>query len=255
MQNCAETAGRVRWHNPHAMTPHPAQLIFLPGLAADSRMWRQQLAALPPHWQASVTDVHFQHDSVEQMAMALLQQHPGTLVLCGASMGGIIAMETVRQAPQRVRGLALLGTNARPETDAMRRLREDAIRMFEAGRAAELLRANAALAFHPSRTNDRVLIQSYLDFCLAAGSAPLVRQNRAIMARPDARLHLGQVRCPTLVLCGDTDQLTPPACSHEIAQLIVHARLQLIDRCGHMLTMERPDAVNAALLDWLDTLS
>ncbi len=236
------------------MTTSPARLILLPGLAANAVMWQHQLAALPPHWQASVTDVHFHHDSIAQMAAALLQQHAGALVLCGASMGGIVAMEVARQAPQRIRGLALLGTNARPETDAMRRLREDAVRMFEAGRAAELLRANLGFAFHPSRAGDQALSRSYLDFCLAAGGAALARQNRAIMARPDARLHLGQLRCPTLVLCGDADQLTPPECSQEIAALVHHARLQLIAGCGHMLTMEQPQAVNAALLDWLATL-
>ena len=227
------------------------QLVLVPGLASNAVMWRHQLAALPAQWHPTVTDVHTRHDTIAEMARALLDDHPGPLLLCGASMGGIVAMEVARQAPQRVKALALLGTNARPETDDMRRLREAAIELFESGRAAEVLRANVPLAFHPSRANDRQLTQTYLDFVLQAGAGQLVRQNRAIITRPDARSHLAQLSCPVLVMCGDADQLTPPECSREIAALVPTARLVMVPRCGHMLTMEQPEFVNATLLDWL----
>ena len=231
-----------------------AQLILLPGLASNAVMWQHQLAALPAQFGAQVTDVHARHDSIEAMAAALLLEHTGQLILCGASMGGIVAMEVLHQAPERIAALALLGTNARPETDDMRRLREAAVELFAQGRAAELLRANVPLAFHASRTGDTALTESYVAFVMQAGAAQLVRQNRAIMARPDARLHLSAARCPVLVLCGDSDQLTPPECSREIAALIPHARLVTVPQCGHMLTMEQPDFVNRCLLDWLQGL-
>ncbi len=231
------------------------QLILVPGLAANAMMWQHQLPVLPAPLRTHVTDVHARHASIEQMAAALLQEHAGDLVLCGASMGGIVAMEAVRQAPQRVRGLALLGTNARPETDDMRQLREMAITLFEAGRAAEVLRANLPLAFHASRANDAQLAQTYLDFVLQAGAGQLVRQNRAIITRPDARAHLASVACPVLVMCGDSDQLTPPECSREIADLVPAAQLVIVPQCGHMLTMERPEFVTATLLAWLDRIA
>ena len=231
------------------------QLVLVPGLASNAIMWQHQLPALPAPLRAHVTDVHARHGSIEQMAAALLQEHQGDLVLCGASMGGIVAMEAVRQAPQRIKGLALLGTNARPETDDMRQLREMAITLFEAGRAAEVLRANLPLAFHASRANDAQLAQTYLDFVLQAGADQLVRQNRAIMARPDARAHLASVGCPVLVMCGDSDQLTPHECSREIAALVPAAQLVMVPQCGHMLTMERPEFVNATLLAWLDQVA
>lgn len=231
------------------------QLILVPGLASNAVMWRHQLPVLPAPLRAHVTDVHTRHASIEQMAAALLQEHAGDLLLCGASMGGIVAMEAVRQAPQRVKGLALLGTNARPESEDMRQLREMAITLFEAGRAAEVLRANLPLAFHASRANDPRLAQTYLDFVLQAGAGQLVRQNRAIMTRPDARAHLASVACPVLVMCGDSDQLTPPECSREIAALVPAAQLVMVPQCGHMLTMERPEFVNATLLAWLDRLA
>lgn len=231
------------------------RLILIPGLASDHVMWQAQLAALPAHYDAQVSDVATRHDTIESMAAALLDEHRGELILCGASMGGIIAMQAAHQAGRRVRGLALLGTSARPETDDMRKLREAAIALFAGGRAAEVLRANVPLAFHASRSADAALVQRYMDFVLRAGADQLIRQNRAIMARPDARLTLPGLRCPALVMWGDSDQLTPPDANREIAGLLADAEAVELARCGHMLTMEQPEQVNAHLLRWLQSLA
>ena len=230
------------------------RLVFLPGLACDARLWHAQRAAVPSAFDAVVSDVHMRHDRIEAMAGALLAEHDGMLVLCGASMGGMIAMEAARQAPGRIAGLALLGTSPRPETPEMFRLRESAIGLFERGEARELIEFNANFAFHPAQAADKALVRRYVEMVLDAGVAQLVRQNRAVMQRPDARAHLGALRCPVLVLCGDTDRLTPPECSSEIAALVPHAELHWIPSCGHMLTMEKPLLVNAALSGWLAAL-
>ena len=227
------------------------QLILIPGLACDDVMWRSQTSVLPTHFQTQISDAHTRCNTIEEMASALLDQHPGDLILCGASMGSIVAMEVVRQSPRRVVGLALLGTNARPESDETRLLREMAIGLFESGRTSEVLRANVPLAFHASQSRRTEMVQTYLDFVLKAGAGQLVRQNRALMSRPDARLHLASVGCPVLIMCGDSDQLTPPENAREIAALIPSAQLVIVPQCGHMLTMERPDIVNATLLQWL----
>jgi pimeloyl-ACP methyl ester carboxylesterase len=161
----------------------------------------------------------------------------------------MIAMEAVRQAPDRIAGLALLGTNASPETEEMRVLRENAIALFAQGRVREIIEPNVALAFHPDHAAR--LAGVYLDFVLDAGAEQLIRQNRAVIARPDARMHLARVRCPVLVMCGEDDQLAPPGQSRQIAALCTHAKLVLVPRCGHMLTMEQPDVVNAELRSWL----
>jgi pimeloyl-ACP methyl ester carboxylesterase len=228
-------------------------LVLLPGLAADGAMWAHQVDALRA-WQPSVADVHMRESSIEAMAAALLQEHEGELVLCGASMGGMVAMEAARQAPGRVRGLALLGTIASPESAQMRALREAAIVLFEQGRLLEVLEPNVPLAFHPANAGDTALAQAYLGLIVRAGAAQLIRQNRAVIARPDARAHLGALRCPTLVMCGEADQLTPPECSREIAGLVPHAELVILPACGHMLTMERPARVSAELARWLGAL-
>lgn len=234
-----------------------SQLVFIPGLATDADMWRDQLAAIaatPPTWHASVADVLAHYTNIEDMAQAVLREHPGKLVLCGASMGGIIAMEAARQAPERIRALALLGTSARPELPHHRQQRETAIQMVEAGRLAEFVRATAAMAFSPTHPSDKADLQRYKDMVLRTPPALWVQQNRALADRPDARLHLHAVRCPTLVLCGDKDLLTPAKLSEEIASLVPGAELHLLPRCGHMLTMEQPKEVNAVLLEWLERL-
>lgn len=230
------------------------RLVLLPGLAGDRVMWRSQLEALR-EWDPLVADVHMRNATIEAMSAALLRETTGPLVLCGASMGGMVAMEAARQAPGRIRALALLGTTARPENDEMREVRENAIRLFGEGRVAEVIEPNVRFAFHPDHARDRELAASYVEFVLRAGAQQLVVQNRAVIVRPDARIHLPQLRCPVLVMHGDSDQLVPLACAQEIASLAAGARLVVVPRCGHMLTMEQPAVVNETLAGWLRSLA
>jgi len=228
---------------------HP--IILLPGLASDATLWRGQVPVLSARYPVTVTDVHARHATVPEMAAALLAEHDGDLVLVGTSMGGIVALEAVAQAPHRIQALALLGTTARADTPEMIQLRTDAIALFEQGFVEQVLRANVAYAFHPSRAKDEELVSTYLGMVLNAGAPQLIAQNRAIMARADRLPLLPDIRCPTLVVCGDGDLLTPPECSREIAQGIPFARLEVLRDCGHLLTLERPEEVNALLLVWL----
>jgi len=225
------------------------RLILLPGMACDADLWQAQQGALARHHPVSVADVHGRASSLPAMAALLLAEQPGELLLAGCSLGGMLAMEVARQAPQRVRGLALLGTTARPDTPDLQALRTQAIAQFEQGLVEPLIRANAMFAFHPQHA--RALTERYLAMILRAGAAGLIRQNRAVMARADLRPHLPAVTCPTLVVGGLDDQLTPPDCAREIAAAIPHARLHLLADCGHMLTWEQPQAVTALLDDWL----
>ena len=224
------------------------QLILLPGLACNEAVWRAQLAGLS-RWRPVVSDAHTRADTLDDMAALLLREHPGPLVLCGASMGGMVAMAAARQAPESIAGLALLGTDARADSPEMIALRTSAIELFAQGRAREVIEPNIAMAFHPD--NAAALTQDYLETVLAAGAQQLIRQNRAVIARPDARPALARLRCPVLVLCGEADLLTPPDRSREIAALVPQAKLEIVPRCGHMLTMERPELVTALLAEWL----
>lgn len=226
------------------MTP----LILLPGLACDAAQWRHQHAALAAQRPVQVADVQQRATTLPAMAALLLAEQPGPLLLAGCSMGGMLALELARQAPDRVRGLAILGSSARPDTPALITLRTQAITLIEQGRADELLRANAIFAFHPQHA--ALHLADYLAMIGRAGTAGLIMQNRAVMARADLRPHLPHISCPTLVLCGQDDGLAPPECSHELASAIPGAQLHMLATCGHMLTWEQPAAVTQLLLDW-----
>ena len=197
-------------------------LVFLPGLAADASMWQAQRAAFPA---ASIADVHFRFDTLPAMAAALLDEHPGELLLCGASMGGMLAFECVRQAPQRVRGLALLGSSARPDTPEIAALRANAFAMIDEGRYDEMIAMNVPFSFHADRLAERALTDAYVDMLRRAGQDQLKRQNVAVAARPDSRPLLPRIACPTLVMCGDADVVTPLEHSLEIAAAIQGAEL------------------------------
>jgi dienelactone hydrolase len=166
-------------------------------------------------------------------------------------MGGMLALELWRQAPQRVRGMALLGSTARADTPELLALREQACALFAAGRMEEVLRANVLFAFHPLHARPPGLVDSYLAMLRRAGAGQLMAQNRAVMARVDSRPTLPTVTCPLLLACGEADQLTPPDHSREMAALASGAQLEIVPGAGHMLTMEQPARVGTLLLDWL----
>lgn len=234
------------------MTP----LLLLPGLACDAALFRDQVPALQARaalGRVQVADVHTREATLPAMAARLLAEHPGPLALAGTSMGGMLALHVWRLAPERVRGLALLGTTARADTPAQIRLRTEGIKAFEAGRMDEVLTANLVFAFHP--TNAGRLAADYGAMIRRAGVAQLVAQNRAVMAREDLRPHLADIACPLLVMGGDSDGLTPPDCAREIAAAVPQAHLEILADCGHMLTWERPEPVTDALTTWWRSLA
>lgn len=228
------------------------RLVLLPGLACDAALWRDVQPALPPlPGGVTVSDAHQHGGSIADMAARLLAAQAGDLLLAGASMGAMVAMEAARQAPQRVRALALLGVNARAESDDMRRLREEAIALFAQGRLREVLAANVPLAFAPAHAARADWVQDYFAMVERAGAQQLIAQNRAVIGRPDARDVLAGFAGPVLVVCGEDDALTPPDLAREAAALAPRARLALLPQCGHMLTWEQPAQVAALLTGWL----
>ncbi|MBL8333346.1 MAG: alpha/beta fold hydrolase [Rubrivivax sp.] len=234
---------------------HRRPLTLLPGLACDAGLFDPLRPALEPHFELHVSDVHTRADTLEAMADALVAELPaGPQWLVGCSMGGMVALHAALRAPGRVAGLALLGTSARADTPELVTLRTQACELFAAGRADEVLRANVLFAFHPRHAADAAMAEGYLQLIGRAGPAQLIRQNRAVMARPDLRPRLPAIACPTLVAVGEADQLTTPEHAAEIAAGIPGARLVSIAGAGHMLTLEEPAAVAQVLLDWLQSL-
>jgi pimeloyl-ACP methyl ester carboxylesterase len=166
-------------------------------------------------------------------------------------MGGYIAFAMLRQAPERIVKLALLDTSARPDLPEQKAGREKFIAMAEAGKLDEVVDTLAPRFLHRDRKNDEALNRVIRDMAADTGPEAFVRQEKALMTRPDSRPLLATIRCPTLVLVGDGDELTPPELAKEIAAGIAGARLVTVPDCGHLSTLEKPEAVNAALAEWL----
>lgn len=225
--------------------------LLIPGLACDGELFAHQVATLDG---AVVATAHLDAATVAEMAALLLAAHPGELVPVGCSMGGMVALEMARQAPRRVRALALLGSSARPDTPQLIELRTQAIAAFQAGRLDEVLRANVMFAFHPLHAAQPALVERYVAMVRRAGVRRLVSQNRAVMARADLRPALRAIACPALVVCGEADGLTLPEHSRELVELLPQARLEIVPGAGHMLTLEQPERMTALQRGWLATI-
>lgn len=230
--------------------PEDLPLILVPGLLCSARLYAPQIAALWPFGQVTVAD-HRRNDSMPAIAARILAHAPPRFALAGLSMGGYIALTMLRLAPERVAKLALLDTSARSDTAEQSAAREKLIAMAQADRMDEVVEALAPRFLHREREHDPALRSLLHDMASDTGADAFVRQQKAIMSRPDARPLLAGIRCPTMVLVGDGDRLTPPDLAQEICAAIPEARLVVVPDCGHLSTVEQPMAVNAALAEWL----
>jgi pimeloyl-ACP methyl ester carboxylesterase len=226
-------------------------LVLVPGLLCDARLWRPQVEALADIAECWVADTS-RSDSMAGLAADLLADAPfDEFSLAGLSMGGYIAFEVLRQAKERVRGLALLDTSARPDPPEQQQRRRDLIELAGRGRFLGVTDALLPFLIHPSRLGDAPLVATIKDMARSVGKEAFVRQERAIMGRPDSRPLLPHIQCPTLVLCGADDAVTPVDRHEEMASAIPHAALSVVEHCGHLSTLEQPERVSVALRGWL----
>ncbi len=227
----------------------PMTLLLLPGLLCDGRLWRDQVAALAPLARAVVADLT-QDDRVEAMAARALASVEGRFALAGLSMGGYVALEVMRQAPERVERLCLLDTSARADTPEQTRRRRGLLSLARTGQFRGVTPRLLPQLIHASRLGTP-LAEEVMEMAERIGKDAFLRQQEAIMHRPDSRPYLARIAVPTLVGVGSEDALTPPALAAEMAALIPGARLRHFADAGHLPTMETPEAVNAALAAWL----
>ncbi len=218
-------------------------LVLIPGLSCDARLYAPQWPALAPGRPILVAQ-HDRDESLGDIAERLLAVAPARFALCGLSMGGYAAFEVMRRAPERVTRLALLDTSAKPATPETNAPREQMIALAQKGAFD-----NVTTLLWQRLVALRLDVRSMAE---AVGADGFVRQQRAIMGRPDSRPGLGAIRVPTLVLVGEEDLITPPSEAREIAAGIgATARLVTLPGCGHLATLEQPEAVTRALLAWL----
>lgn len=230
-------------------------VLLLPGLMCDAAAFPDAAVPLRELAPRIVVADHGEAYSLASMAEAALAAVPGPLAVVGHSMGGRVALEIARRAPERLRGLALwdTGYRARDAGEAGERERAGRLGLLEQARR-EGVRAMAAVwvrgMVHPARLDDEVLLGSILDMFERHSVMQFAAQQQALIERPDATALLASIRCPTLVLCGEQDGWSPPAQHREMAVLLPASELCVVPDCGHMSAMERPAAVGEALRGW-----
>ncbi|HUX24495.1 MAG TPA: alpha/beta fold hydrolase [Burkholderiales bacterium] len=226
-------------------------LVLVPGLLCDAQLWQPQIENLTDIADIWIAD-HTRSDTMAGVARDVLADAPfASFALAGLSMGGYIALEIMRQTPQRVTRLGLLDTSARAELPQQTQRRMDLIALAGRGEFPEVTEILLPLLMHPSRLEQAALANVVRSMANSIGEEAFVRQQKAIMSRSDSLGLFPAIDCPTLVLCGRQDALTPLAVHQEIATGIKGARLEIIEDCGHLSTLERPAEVNAALRRWL----
>lgn len=226
-------------------------VVFLPGMMCDARLFAPQVADLGRDRVVSVAPIT-RGERIEEIASGLLDHLPGRFALAGLSMGGIVAMELLRRAPDRVTRIALMDTNPLAETPQSSVGYEPLIAKLRAGMVAEavdMVLGEGVLA--PGAHRLEVLAQ-VMEMAAALGPDALVRQVRALQRRRDYQAVLRRCQVPALVLCGAADTLTPPRRHAFMAGLIPGATLRMIDGAGHLPVLERPAETNAALRGWLE---
>ena len=225
-------------------------LVLLPGLLCDAALWRHQtetLADICLPWVADLT----LDETIPAMAERVLDQAPRTFCLAGLSMGGYVAQEIMRKAPERVERLALIDTNALADTAAQVKTRSELIRLSEIGKFKGVTPRLLPNLIHPSRLNDPTVANVVLEMAARVGQDAFKRQQKAIMTRVDGRGDLPAIRVPTLVMCGRQDAVSPIERHAEMADAIPHAHFVVIEDCGHLAPLERTYAASAVMRYWL----
>lgn len=230
------------------MTP----LVLLPGMMCDARLFAPQIAAFSVERTVQVSPLS-KHDTIEVLASSVLKHAPSSFALAGLSMGGIVAMEIMRQAPERVTHLALIDTNHKAELPEVSARREPQIAKVRAGQLRQVMRDE----MKPNYLSDGPHQGAILDLCMsmaeALGPKVFERQSRAIQYRADQQETLCKVGIPTLIMCGEDDTLCPPERHRLMHELVDGSTLSIIAGAGHLPTLEQPEVTIALLKQWLNT--
>jgi pimeloyl-ACP methyl ester carboxylesterase len=225
-------------------------VLFLPGLLCDAALWRSQIAALSGEFDCCVADLA-QDDAIDDMAARAIATLPDRFAVCGLSMGGYVALAVMRLAPKRVTRLCLMDTSARPDTPEQARRRRGLMAMTRGNRFRGVTPRLLPMLLHPDRLGDAALGDEVMAMADRVGRDAFLRQQTAILGRPDSRPDLPRIATPTLVAHGEADQLIPLDHAEEMRNGIPGARLEILAGCGHLPTLEAPDATASLLYQWL----
>ncbi|MBD3679826.1 MAG: alpha/beta fold hydrolase [Rhodobacteraceae bacterium] len=226
-------------------------LVLLPAILCDARLFLAQIAMFSDQRPVIFAPLA-EGETIEEMAKALLENLPPTFALAGIGMGGVVAMEILRRAPDRVTRIALMDTNAQAEMPNVAAERELLIAKARAGNLADAIGTEMKASFLAQGPHKAEIHQLVMDMGMRLGAETFVRHSRAMMRRPDQQKTLRTARAPALVLCGEEDPVCPVRRHEFIQTLMPAATLRVIPGAGHLPPLEQPEAVNQAFREWLD---
>ena len=234
----------------------PEALVLIPGLMSDAAVWQAQIAALQATLPIQVID-HQEINSIEAMALNVLNHAPARFALAGHSMGGRVALEVMRQAPERVSHLALLDTACHAIANAgaaekERETRYGFLKLAQERGLSFMARRWVMNMVHADHLQDDKLINGIAQMFTRQSIATYAAQIHALLNRGELFPVLKHIRCPTLMLCGREDASTPVAIHEEMVTELAKPDFVIVEHCGHMSTLEQPAAVTAALKAWLE---
>jgi pimeloyl-ACP methyl ester carboxylesterase len=227
-------------------------LLLIPGTLNTARIWSAQSTGLAPLAEIHIADITTQ-DSTAAMAEDALRAMPPRFALAGFSLGGYVALEIMRRAPARVTGLALISTSARPEAQEALAGRQKSIELARRD-FTRLLATMRPFMLAPANLDNLPLNAALDAMMLEVGAEAFARQSQAVMGRADSRALLPTITCPTLLVCGRDDKVTPPRLSEEMAAAVPGAVLELLDQVGHLAPIEAPDRLTHLMTTWLKRL-
>lgn len=225
-------------------------LLIIPGLVCDARLFGHQIDHLSDLADIEVVD-HRHHDSIKKLARDVLDDAPDEFALCALSMGGYVAFEIMRQAPERVTKLALIATSARLDTDEVAARRRGFIKLAGLGKFKGMSGALMRSFIHPDNVGNPHIVSTLYDMAEDTGSQGFINQQTMILGRPESLETLKGINCPTMVIFGDRDERTPLEINREIADGIKGAELVVISSCGHLPPLEKPQETTEHLRRWL----
>ena len=226
-------------------------LVLVPGLICTAELWGPQIMALRERMAITVVD-HRKAESLGALAEQILDSQSGPFALAGHSMGGYVALEVMRQGAERVEKLALIGTTARQDSLQKAGRRRDFIKLARRGKFRGVSPMLLKTFIHEDALENEALRDVVYRMAHQTGAEGFIRQSEIALERPDSQARLADIKCPTMVLCGDSDETTPPALSGEMAAAIPDSELVILPRCGHLPQLERPTATTRAMKAWLD---
>ena len=229
-------------------------LIFIPCHMGTATVFRDQIRHFETCYKYHIADT-FTHDSLSDMAQEALANTHGNIVPIGLSMGGYIALEMVKLAPQRISGLVIMDSNAHSESSERQSQRLAEKALLERGRYQGLTKAGARKMLSAQSFQNTALVSRVIAMAKEPGFAVYEAQQKAIIARPDHSDTLARLHCPALFMVGEEDKITPPTHHREMAKITPKSEYVEIAGAGHLITMEKPDVVNTHLDQFLKSLS